>query len=80
MCLVNIYPTEGTLAALMFPSSYYRYDQLTFFAPVAIKLRGSFESIWMPFDRWTWILMALSVLTTSFIETLLIRIEVGHLR
>ncbi|XP_028966364.1 uncharacterized protein LOC114828005, partial [Galendromus occidentalis] len=56
LCLVNIYPTEGALAALLFPSSYYRYDELTFFAPVAIKIIGSFKSIWMPFDRLTWVL------------------------
>lgn len=80
MCLVNIYPTEGTLAALMFPSSYYRYDQLTFFSPIAIKIRGSFKSIWMPFDRWTWILLALSLFSTSFVETFLIKAEAGYWR
>ncbi|XP_028966363.1 uncharacterized protein LOC114828004 [Galendromus occidentalis] len=65
LCAVNIYPTQNISMALDLVSSYYRFDQLTFFAPPAQRIIGSFRSILLPFQDNVWLSIALTMIVTS---------------
>ncbi|XP_022653759.1 uncharacterized protein LOC111247292 isoform X1 [Varroa destructor] len=75
--VVSVFPSEDLQDAITFASSYYRFDQLTFFAPPAIMEFGSLKTIWMPFKPDVWACVIAMIIGVSSIMAIFVKLKFG---